>query len=264
MIYVPKASQTALQTFFRKMETWDIRVSLEKGFEAFMKFFKQEGVISINYLGMTDSSAEKEEPSENDDEQLVDQNDDAKTNLRTPANTDPLRKTSGYTGQTVPNQNEDVTDITNVSSITQDITNRTLLKNEDFNTTTPTTNYEKRRNKDVAETQIEDPVDDDITVKQNDKTEDYEDIPTANKQEKKKRSSNTKQQNVGSFEQYLSEKTGPNLLFQPKTMDNMNLLPAINPKRQYTLVLDLDETLIHFEESEEGNQFLIRPYAQNF
>jgi len=47
-------------------------------------------------------------------------------------------------------------------------------------------------------------------------------------------------------------------------MDNMNKLPPMKKNRQYTLVLDLDETLVHFEESDEGNQFLIRPYAQNF
>lgn len=32
----------------------------------------------------------------------------------------------------------------------------------------------------------------------------------------------------------------------------------------YTLVLDLDETLVHFEESTDGGQFLVRPYAQEF
>jgi Dullard-like phosphatase family protein len=30
------------------------------------------------------------------------------------------------------------------------------------------------------------------------------------------------------------------------------------------LVLDLDETLIHYEESSEGGQFLLRPYVQRF
>jgi len=35
--------------------------------------------------------------------------------------------------------------------------------------------------------------------------------------------------------------------------------------KKYTLVLDLDETLIHFEEKDDGtSQFLIRPYAQQF
>jgi Dullard-like phosphatase family protein len=34
--------------------------------------------------------------------------------------------------------------------------------------------------------------------------------------------------------------------------------------KSYTLVLDLDETLVHFEESADGGQFLVRPYAQEF
>lgn len=262
MMYVPKASQTALQTFFKKMELWDIRVTLEKGFEAFMKFFQQEGVISINYLGMTDSS-DKDENSDNEEELINDQNDDCKTNSQTVNNTTaPIRNISELTPQ---NNAENATDI---SSITQDNTNRTLMKG-DINTSTPLTNYEKRRLKqetrEATESNIEEPEDDDITIKQNDKTAEEEDIPTADKkQEKKKRSSTNSKQQIASFEQYLTEKQGPNLLFQPKTMENMNLLPAINPKRNYTLVLDLDETLVHFEESEEGNQFLIRPYAQNF
>jgi CTD small phosphatase-like protein 2 len=33
----------------------------------------------------------------------------------------------------------------------------------------------------------------------------------------------------------------------------------------FTLALDLDETLVHFQETEEGGgQFLIRPYAEMF
>lgn len=32
----------------------------------------------------------------------------------------------------------------------------------------------------------------------------------------------------------------------------------------YTLVLDLDETLVHFEEMGEYGQFYVRPYATEF
>lgn len=35
-------------------------------------------------------------------------------------------------------------------------------------------------------------------------------------------------------------------------------------KHDFTLVLDLDETLVHFEETEDNQQFLVRPYAQQF
>jgi CTD small phosphatase-like protein 2 len=60
----------------------------------------------------------------------------------------------------------------------------------------------------------------------------------------------------------------PFFLFQPDTNQmnaNRALLPPIKEDRKYTLVLDLDETLVHFQEQENGkNQFLIRPYAQFF
>ena len=41
---------------------------------------------------------------------------------------------------------------------------------------------------------------------------------------------------------------------------------AVNSKIKYTLVLDLDETLVHFEENEErtGGQFHVRPFAVDF
>jgi Dullard-like phosphatase family protein len=60
----------------------------------------------------------------------------------------------------------------------------------------------------------------------------------------------------------------PIFLFQPDTHKvklKRPLLPDIRSDREYTLVLDLDETLIHFEENSDGtSQFLLRPYAQNF
>lgn len=60
----------------------------------------------------------------------------------------------------------------------------------------------------------------------------------------------------------------PIFLFQPDTHKvkfKKPLLPDIRSDREYTLVLDLDETLIHFEENSDGtSQFLLRPYAQNF
>ena len=40
-------------------------------------------------------------------------------------------------------------------------------------------------------------------------------------------------------------------------------LPSIYNK-QYTLVMDLDETLVHYIENEEKGQYLSRPYAENF
>lgn len=60
----------------------------------------------------------------------------------------------------------------------------------------------------------------------------------------------------------------PFFLFQPDTQkvkQKKPLLPSVKSDREYTLALDLDETLIHFEENADGtSQFLIRPFAQNF
>ena len=57
-------------------------------------------------------------------------------------------------------------------------------------------------------------------------------------------------------------------LFQPETTilnQSRTLLPPISPTKNYTLVLDLDETLIHFEDNGVGkSRFLIRPFAKNF
>jgi Dullard-like phosphatase family protein len=55
----------------------------------------------------------------------------------------------------------------------------------------------------------------------------------------------------------------PNFILQP--FNFISLLPPKVVNLPYTLVLDLDETLIHYEESEGGlGQFFLRPYAQQF
>lgn len=60
----------------------------------------------------------------------------------------------------------------------------------------------------------------------------------------------------------------PFFMFQPDTQkvrQKKPWLPEMRKDRKYTLVLDLDETLIHFEETADGaSHFLLRPYAQNF
>lgn len=61
-------------------------------------------------------------------------------------------------------------------------------------------------------------------------------------------------------------------VFQPEmdSSDKVSVpyLPkmSLDKKLKYTLVLDLDETLVHFEENEErtGGQFHVRPFAIDF
>lgn len=67
---------------------------------------------------------------------------------------------------------------------------------------------------------------------------------------------------------HIDKIDSPFFLFQPDTQkvkQKKALIPPIKTDREYTLVLDLDETLIHFEENPDGtSQFLIRPFAQSF
>jgi CTD small phosphatase-like protein 2 len=41
-------------------------------------------------------------------------------------------------------------------------------------------------------------------------------------------------------------------------------LPGISPGKEFTLVLDLDETLVHYFESGSEGQFLVRPGCDRF
>lgn len=57
----------------------------------------------------------------------------------------------------------------------------------------------------------------------------------------------------------------PDFLFQPfdeNLMEIHVLLPPKSTNQEYTLVLDLDETLIHFDKDKK--LFFVRPYARHF
>lgn len=74
----------------------------------------------------------------------------------------------------------------------------------------------------------------------------------------------------GTFASFIEElkkkdKEDPSFLFQPSVDEETSLLPPIRKDREYTLVLDLDETLIHFEEESPGKgSFKKRPHASHF
>ena len=52
--------------------------------------------------------------------------------------------------------------------------------------------------------------------------------------------------------------------FTPEPAPYLKPLPLEKREKTYTLVLDLDETLIHYEEVGNQGKFLIRPFTYKF
>ena len=70
-------------------------------------------------------------------------------------------------------------------------------------------------------------------------------------------------QKINLFSQsQIQPESGPAFIIQP--FDTNKLLPSKTVLKNYTLVLDLDETLIHFSESKKGGEFFLRPYSKEF
>lgn len=65
---------------------------------------------------------------------------------------------------------------------------------------------------------------------------------------------------ISVVDQEVPEEEMPNFIIQP--IEANYALPSKSSKHEYTLVLDLDETLVHYDEV--GGQFFLRPFAQEF
>ena len=61
---------------------------------------------------------------------------------------------------------------------------------------------------------------------------------------------------------FHEENTEPDYIVQPIQVES--ILPPKKDVPELTLVLDLDETLVHFDDQEDGGQFLVRPFATEF
>ena len=68
------------------------------------------------------------------------------------------------------------------------------------------------------------------------------------------------------MKKHESSQNDNNSVEQPEnSLDSVGYLPPILPKFDYSLVIDLDETLVHFIETRSCNNFfIIRPYARLF
>lgn len=65
---------------------------------------------------------------------------------------------------------------------------------------------------------------------------------------------------ISVVDQETPEDETPNFIIQP--LECNYYLPPKTSKHEYTLVLDLDETLVHYDDV--GGQFFLRPFAQEF
>jgi len=99
----------------------------------------------------------------------------------------------------------------------------------------------------------------------------YPDLSTASRfgtgeKLKKQDSKSPKKAICSDFNKLLIEIENAGVPISPSTAEKFKpLLPPPKSNRSYTLVLDLDETLVHFEQkSDESGEFFLRPHVKTF
>ena len=78
-----------------------------------------------------------------------------------------------------------------------------------------------------------------------------------------KKSSNKESSRIHTASSVFCDEDDPYFILQPHTISKFLADKPANEKR-LTLVLDLDETLVHFTENESNGKFLVRPFAREF
>lgn len=77
-----------------------------------------------------------------------------------------------------------------------------------------------------------------------------------------RKSQDTPQTNTTAGQKEDTSTTNFNTSTHPYGKPEAPFLPA--PSKKFTLVMDLDETLVHYEDNGVMGQFYLRPYAQEF
>jgi Dullard-like phosphatase family protein len=72
------------------------------------------------------------------------------------------------------------------------------------------------------------------------------------------------EENHKKVESAINQNNIKNIICNNDIKDSVPFLPNINPKYKYTLVLDMDETLVHFFFTKNLGMFFIRPYCFDF
>lgn len=222
--------------FLENLVKWSVVKCFEKGFECFYDTFKEKGVISVNKkkeISMKKSLLKLQEIEELDSELY-----DTPQKLKELVEEVKQLKQSEYSNSGKKESHLKISQ--------QKISLSKFSK----------TSSSKKINSEIKDSNNENKKISEIVIQK--------EVSEEPKKLKKKRKSSSRPLQ----KQNEIIKNLPFFLFQPDSNTKNSprkLLPDISPSKKYTLVLDLDETLVHFQEQPDGkNQFLIRPYAQYF